>query len=250
VLGIDGRIAFTGGLNIGAENLTRQGPRHPVRDTHFFVEGPVVSQLVEVFAEDWAFTTGEQLTGPTWFASPERCGPCAARAVTSGPDQDIEKIELLVLEAIGTARSSIHIMTPYFLPDERIVTALALAAMRGVAVAVVLPVRSNQPAVDWATRPLLAAGCTVWTYPAPFDHSKLMCIDGSWCLIGSSNWDIRSFRLNFELDVEVYDEALAQQLAAHIGKCQVDAIAAAALARRSLPVRLRDSAARLLLPYL
>ena len=92
-------------------------------------------------------------------------------------------------------------------------TALALAAMRGVEVDIVLPERSNHPVMDWAVGaeigPLLQAGCRIWRNPPPFEHSKLMTIDGAWCLIGSTNWDTRSFRLNFELNVEVYDSALA-----------------------------------------
>jgi cardiolipin synthase len=225
-----------------------------VRDTHFFVEGPVVAQLVDVFADDWFFVTGEQLSGEAWFPAIDPCGSSAARAVTSGPDQDLEKIELLILEAIGTARTRIRVMTPYFLPDERIITALALAAMRQVDVAIVLPEHSNHPAIDWATRtqigPLLAAGCTLWTHPAPFDHSKLMTIDSHWCLVGSANWDIRSFRLNFELVLEIYDSDLAGHLDAlmHVG--QVKPLSSDTLAERRLPALLRDGAARLLLPYL
>lgn len=254
VLAIDGCLAYTGGLNIGAENLVLRNPRRPVRDTHFLIEGPVVAQLLDVFADDWLFTTGEQLAGATWFPAIDLAGPSAARAVTSGPDQDLEKIEFLVLEAIGAARTTIRVMTPYFLPDERIITALALAAMRGVEVVIVVPERSNHPAVDWASRtqivPLLAAGCQVWTHPAPFDHSKLMTVDGTWCLVGSANWDIRSFRLNFELDLEVYDAGLAARLDALMRARQIARLSDDALARRRLPVLLRDGAARLLLPYL
>jgi cardiolipin synthase len=256
ILGIDGRIAFAGGLNIGDENVTRKRPRHPVIDTHFRFEGPVVAQLIEVFADDWAFTTGEQLAGEKWFpeSDPVAGVNSVARVVTSGPDQDLEKIEFVILEAIACARTSVRIMTPYFLPDDRLITGLALAAFRGVVVDVVLPENSNHPTVDWGSRaqigPLLAAGCRIWTHPAPFDHSKLMTVDGIWCLVGSSNWDVRSFRLNFELDLEVYDPALAGQIDALISAQQGSRISAAQLNARPLPVRIRDGAARLMLPYL
>jgi cardiolipin synthase len=174
--------------------------------------------------------------------------------VTSGPDEDLHKIEYLVIEAIGCARSAIRIMTPYFLPDERLITALSLAAFRGVAVEIVLPEHSNHPTVDWATQdalePLLTAGCCIWTRPAPFHHSKLMCIDERWSLIGSSNWDTRSFRLNFELDLEVYDAALARAIGALMRTPQARPVALEQVLARRLPVRLRDGAARLLLPYL
>ena len=256
ILGIDGKLAFAGGLNIGGENVVHDKPAHPVIDTHFHFTGPVVAQLLEVFANDWAFTTGEQLAGERWFpeVAPVAGGSSVARAVTSGPDQDLEKIEFVILEALSCARSAVRVMTPYFLPDERIITALALAAYRGVAVDIVLPEHSNHPTLDWGSRaqigPLLAAGCRVWTHPAPFDHSKLMTVDGVWSLVGSSNWDVRSFRLNFELDLEVYDPAIARQVDALITAQQGRQISAEELRVRSLPVRIRDAAARLMLPYL
>jgi cardiolipin synthase A/B len=256
ILGIDGRVAFAGGLNIGGENVTRDHPRHPVIDTHFRFEGPVVAQLIDVFADDWSFATGEQLAGERWYPElkPVKGGHSIARVVTSGPDQDLEKIEFVILEAIACARSSVRVMTPYFLPDERIMTGLSLAAFRGVEVDVVLPEHSNHPTLDWGARaqvgPLLAAGCRLWTHPAPFDHSKLMTVDNTWCMVGSSNWDVRSFRLNFELDLEIYDPAVAAQLNELIGAQQCSRILPQQLNARSFPVRIRDGAARLMLPYL
>jgi cardiolipin synthase len=254
ILVADGRIAFTGGLNIAAQNLISGNPRHPVLDTHFRFAGPIVAQLADAFAEQWGFATGETLTGASWFPSLEPAGDSAARAVTSGPDQDLEKIELLVLEGIGCARSSIKIMTPYFLPDDRVITALALAALRGVEVDIVLPEHSNHPTVDWATRanidPLLITGCRVWTHSAPFDHSKLMTVDGLWCFVGSANWDTRSFTLNFEINVEVYHSATVEQVTSKITAHQMDLISAADLGKRPLAIQMRDRAARLMLPYL
>jgi len=251
ILGIDGRTVFTGGLNIGAENLTNTHPKHPVFDTHFEFEGPIVGQLIDVFAADWLFATKESLRGDAWFPSLGAVGDSTARVVTSGPDSDLEKIEFVVLAALSCARKSIRIMTPYFLPDERIITALSLAAYRGVEVDLVLPEHSNHPTVDWGSRvqmtPLLQAGCRVWTYPAPFNHSKLMTIDGLWALVGSANWDIRSFRLNFELDLEVYHSGVVQDIDDQITAHQKARLTAG---RRPLPLRLRDGAARLMVPYL
>jgi cardiolipin synthase len=254
---VDGSVGFLGGLNIGDENVTALMPPEPVFDTHFRVEGPVVAQLIEVFAEDWRFTTGEVLAGGVWVAADTPAatrGSACARVVTSGPDEDLHKIEYLVIEAIGCARSRIQIMTPYFLPDERLITALTLASFRGVGVEIVLPEHSNHPTVDWASKaalePLLGAGCGIWTRPVPFHHSKLMAIDERWSLIGSSNWDTRSFRLNFEVDLEVYDPALACAIGQLMRTPQARPLALDGLAARELPVRLRDGAARLLLPYL
>ena len=251
ILGIDGRVVFTGGLNIGAENLTRTRPRHPVFDTHFRFEGPIVAQLIDVFAADWLFATKETLSGDSWFPALSPAGDSASRVVTSGPDNDLEKIEFVVLSALSCARKSIKIMTPYFLPDERIITALSLAAFRGVEVDLVLPEHSNHPTVDWGSRvqmgPLLKAGCRVWTYPAPFNHSKLMTIDGLWALVGSANWDIRSFRLNFELDLEIYTSGVVREIDSLITTHQKERLT---LDHRALALKLRDGAARLLVPYL
>jgi cardiolipin synthase len=254
LLVIDGQLTFTGGLNIGAENLLASHPRHPVLDTHFLVQGPVVAQLCEAFADQWRFTSGESLTGERWRPALKHVGDCAARVVTSGPDQDLEKIELLILEAVACARHSVRIMTPYFLPDDRIITALALAAMRAVEVDIVLPEHSNHPTVDCAARahigPLLDAGCRIWVHGPPFDHGKLMTVDSQWCLVGSSNWDARSFRLNFEINLEVYSRALAARLDQNILARRGRLLTAAQLRGRNWAVQLRDSAARLMLPYL
>lgn len=254
VLVIDGRVGFAGGLNIGSENLLRSNPPDPVRDTHFAFHGPVVSQLAEAFARDWRFVTGSELPAPDITPETPGARTAAARVVTSGPDQDLEKIEFVALQAITCALHSVRIMTPYFLPDERLVTALALAAMRSVEVDIVVPQRSNHRFVDWGMRahvgPLLAAGCRVWYNPPPFDHSKLMVVDGAWSLVGSSNWDMRSLRLNFELDVEIYDPAIAEILTQLVLGKRGRRLCAAELAQRPLVVRLRDAAMRLLLPYI
>ena len=254
ILVIDGREAFTGGMNISAANVLATSPRHPVRDFHFRVTGPVVAQLADAFARDWDFTTGEALEPELWIGHAAETGDADARVATSGPDSDIEKIEFLVLQAISCARERILVLTPYFLPDERIVTALGLAAQRGVVVDVVIPRKSNQRLVDWATRanvgPLLVDGVRIWRNPPPFEHSKLMVVDGLWCLVGSANWDMRSFRLNFELTMEIYDEALAATLEGVIDSRKGDRLTSEFLAARTLPVRLWDAAMRLLLPYL
>ena len=253
VLVVDGQVGFAGGLNIGRENLLRSAPAAPVRDCHFEIRGPVVSQLAEAFSTDWSFATGAEPFEPHQGA-PSEAGEATARVVTSGPDQDVEKIEVLMLQAITCARRSVLVITPYFLPDERLVTALALAAMRGVAVDLVVPERSNRRLVDWAMRahvgPLLHAGCRIWYNPPPFDHSKLMVVDEAWSLVGSSNWDVRSLRLNFELDVEIYDAATAVGIAHAIRARRGRRLDEEELAGRRLPVRLRDAGMRLALPYI
>ncbi|MFI5032649.1 MAG: phospholipase D-like domain-containing protein [Reyranellales bacterium] len=252
LLVIDGRIAFTGGINIGAENLLATNPEHPVRDTHFRLEGPVVEQLTEAFADDWVYETGEKLLDESWFPKLTSCGDAVARVVTSGPDEDLEQIEFAVLHAISCARRSIRVVTPYFLPPDVLTTALGLAAMRGVAVDIFVPEHSNHRVLDWARRVplrnLVETGCHVWLMPPPFDHSKLMTIDDAWSLIGSANWDTRSFRLNFELNVEIQDEAFTKALMEAVPKGR--ALTLAEIEGDTFPLKLRNNAARLLQPYL
>ena len=250
ILVVDGAHAFTGGLNIGAENVLALKPRHPVMDNHFAVSGPVAGQLMAAFANDWLLATGETLSGSAWFPALSPTGQQSSRVVTAGPDQDVQKIEYVALMAITCAQRSITVMTPYFLPDDRLVSALCVAALRGVAVDIVIPGKSNHRLVDFATRanslPLVQSGCRIWKNPPPFDHSKLMVVDGTWALIGSTNWDVRSFRLNFE----VYSTDLAQILQGQMLEKRGDALTAAELRRRGIITRLRDAGSRLLLPYL
>jgi cardiolipin synthase len=254
ILVVDGRIGFTGGINIADQNILATKPRNPVQDTHFRLRGPVVAQLVDAFARDWSFLTDEDLDGDAWFPTLEDSGTALARVVTAGPDEDLEKIEFTVLQAVACARGTIRLMTPYFLPDDQLITSLAMASMRGVTVEVILPERSDHRLVDWAVGanigPLLHDGGKVFRSPAPFRHSKVMVVDDEWCLVGSSNWDMRSFRLNFELCVEVYSRDLAAQLQALMARNKGRPMTQDEIDARTVPMRLRDAAVRLLLPYL
>jgi cardiolipin synthase len=254
ILVVDGKSAFIGGLNIGAENVIAKQPKAPVRDTHFRLEGTIVRQIEQEFDDDWSFTTGEEAmaTGPG--RQEPASGGSAARTIVAGPDQEVDQLVLALLSAINLARRSIRIATPYFLPDEQLITALQLAVLRGVDVHLVVPLHNNHRLVAWAAethvRPLLQSGCHLWRSAPPFDHSKLMTVDGSWSLIGSANWDVRSLRLNFELTVEFYDAALAANLAGIIDSRRVQPITLEEIDKRPLPVKLRDAAARLAMPYI
>ena len=256
ILLVDGRIAFTGGLNIAVENVLRARPRHPVSDTHFRLQGPIVDQLTEAFAKDWSFTTTEELDQSIFYARAplEPAGEAFCRVVTSGPDADLEKNEFAIMQGTALARRSVRIMTPYFLPNDRLLTTLAMAAMRGVEIDLVLPRESNHRLIDWARTPnnlpLLDAGVRIWFSDPPFNHSKLMVVDQAWSLIGSSNHDVRSLRLNFELNVEVHDSALAVQLDRFMLAHRHHRFTAAQYYKRHRFFHVRDSAVRLLLPYL
>jgi cardiolipin synthase len=256
ILVTDGRLGFTGGLNIRAGNQLEAHPSHPVQDLHFRVEGPVVTHLQEVFADDWLFTTGELLRGEKWFPAQECHGPVVARGIADGPEDEVDPLRWTILGALAVAKSTARIVTPYFLPDPPVISALNLAAMRGVAVDIILPSHSNLPFVQWASRAhwwqMLERGCRIWLTSPPFDHSKVMLVDGCWAFVGSANWDPRSLRLNFEFNLECYDRDLARKLEAFVqGKLkQARSVTLKEVDGRSLPAKLRDGAARLLTPYL
>ena len=149
---VDGQIAFTGGMNIRHGNVLAAKPKSPVQDLHFRVEGPVVTQLQEAFANDWAFTTGEILDGEIWFPELKESGDVIARVITDGPDADFENARWTLLAALAEAQTSVKILTPYFLPDNALVSALNLASLRGVRVDIILPAKNNLPFVHWASR--------------------------------------------------------------------------------------------------
>ena len=256
ILVTDGAVGFIGGLNVREGHWLSLQPTDPVPCLHFKVTGPIVSELQRTFAIDWAFTTGEQLFGKRWLPENALCGPVAARGVPNGPDEDLDNMEAMLLGAIAVATDRLRIVTPYFLPDDALLRALMVAAMRGVAVDIVLPAKSNLPIMDWAVVPqlqyLLEKGCRVFFTPPPFDHTKLLIIDGYWSFIGSINWDVRSLRLNFEYNVECYCEALAGRLDRFVDTRITSARALALKDLHALPfwARVRNGLARLLSPYL
>jgi len=256
IMVVDGRIGFTGGTNIREGHWLSLDPKSPVQCVHFRIEGPVVRQLQEVFAIDWAFASGESLGGDLWFPAIDRSGPVWARGIPDGPDEDFEKMSDTILGALSAATSSVRIVSPYFLPDAALIRALGVTAMRGVDVRIYVPRKTNILLVNWATADqlwqMLEKGCRVFYTPPPFDHTKLLVIDGVWALIGSTNWDARSLRLNFEFNVECYDEAFAASLNELIDRKAQKAreVTLEEVDSRSFPIRMRDGLARLLSPYL
>ena len=256
ILVVDGTIGFTGGMNIRAGHDPSLNPKSPIMDLHFRLDGPVTAHLRDTFADEWEFCTRVPLTGAGWFPKLTACGSAAARGIRTGPDQEFKALRAVLLGALAAARSSVRIVTPYFLPDDALIAGLNVAALRGVTVDIVLPERNNLWLVQWACLgqivQVLGCGCRVRLAPPPFDHTKLMIVDRAWVLFGSSNWDPRSLRLNFEFDVECYDAELARTLddavAKTIGRSRE--LTAAELRARPLAIRLRDGLARLLTPYL
>lgn len=251
----DGCLGFTGGMNIGdrhlADNLQNPGR---VIDTHFRIKGPVVAQMEKAFLEDWGFATGEY-TNPT-RGSYKQEGDAICRTIIDGPNEDPEKLTFVLAGAISSARKSVLIMTPYFLPSREIVGALQTSALRGVEVNVVLPVKNNLPFMKWAASNFLWKlaqwGVKIFFQPPPFVHSKLLVVDDYYTHIGSANFDPRSLRLNFELNIEIFDEKFANTVSKHIRNCikRSGEITLTDLDQRNLAIKLRDAFAWIFSPYL
>ncbi len=257
VMVVDGRIGFTGGMNIRDAFVLAENPKYPGLDLHFQVEGPVVRDLQEIFAEDWEFTTSESLWGQDWFPPLAAVGSSIARGIADGPDDDLDVLTFTLLGALASARRSIRIVTPYFLPDLPLVYALNAAALSGLEVDIVIPEKGNLTLVTWAMwgqiKQVLQHNCRVWlSPPIPFDHSKIAVMDDYWTLFGSTNWDPRSLKLNFEFNVECYDRDLARRMNELVDSkiARSRRLTLEEMEKRSVALRLRDGAARLLTPYL
>ncbi|TCL68310.1 phospholipase D-like domain-containing protein [Rhizobium sp. BK251] len=259
ILVVDGRVALTGGMNI-REGFTYEvaGPAY-ARDMHFRVTGPAVAGLFSTAAEDWRFAAKELLNGPGWEIAPpstEAGAPVLMRIVASGPDRSVETNHKMLMGAFSVARTSIRVMSPYFLPDRELISALVTAARRGVEVDIVVPAANNLTLVDRAMTAqfdqILKNYCRIWRAKGPFNHSKLLVIDGAWAYVGSSNLDPRSLRLNFEVDLEVLDEQFAGRIASHIDDAMASAepVNLEELRARPFPIRLVEKILWLGSPYL
>lgn len=256
ILVIDGRVGFTGGMNIREGNCLVDNPARPIQDLHFLIDGPVVAELQRAFAEDWIFATGKVLEGEKWYPHLEPRGEGVLRGISDGPDEDFDKLRRIFLAALATAQKSIRIITPYFLPDGELVSALRIAALRGVEIEILLPAVSNLRMVKWASdaglEELLREGCRIFLTKPPFDHTKIMMVDHAWVLLGSANWDARSLALNFEFNVECYDFQLAASIAGVLQEKKATAreLTLQEILSKSLIVKLRNRLFHLFSPYL
>ncbi len=258
VLVVDGRHGLSGGMNIRAAFVSALSGDQTNLDTHFEFHGPVVGQLMSVFAHDWNFTTHETLAGDPWFPTEliKPAGSVPVRCVASGPDRAVGNNHNTLLGALAVAQHHVRIQSPYFLPDQTLIGALATAARRGIIVDIVIPDRNNLRLVDYAMRAQLdqvvRTGCRVWRAGGTFDHSKLMTVDGVWSYVGSSNLDPRSLRLNFELDTEIYSRELAgwvgDRIDARIANSHL--VELADLREQPFLYRLRNKVIWLATPYL
>lgn len=249
-------IGFTGGMNISDGNLLKLNPRKKgkIQDVQFMCEGPIVSQLRRAFLLNWAFCTNDTTPLPALEEEPQ--GPCDCRVVIDGPGDDRDALNDIICGAVNLAQKSVIIMTPYFLPTPPLMAALKSAGQRNVDVRIILPGHNNLAYMAWATErilpELLPWGVRVWHQAPPFAHTKLLAVDGFYSLIGSANMDSRSLLLNFELNMEIYDRAFHDRLAAFMLSTLQNGheVTLEELKRLSLPARLRSALIWIFSPYL
>jgi cardiolipin synthase len=250
----DREVCYAGGMNIGDRQLVDGPSAHRASDLHFRFDGPLTSDCVQLFAEDWRFSGGETLE--PWSCARTGEGSAGCRLVSDGPDETLDSLMLVIMGAISCARRRVWIMTPYFLPERQMMGCLQAAALTGVDVQVMIPQKNNWPLVQWALQHNMAeqlhAGIRFWQRPPPFAHSKCIVIDEEYALVGSSNLDPRSLRLNFELGIEVFDRALNAELASHFEHVQSACLPFTheQLGNRRTVARLRDGISALFSPYL
>ncbi|MHC4877026.1 MAG: phospholipase D-like domain-containing protein, partial [Planctomycetota bacterium] len=180
------------------------------------ITGPSVRQFQITFFEDWYFETRQKIEHDGYFPEPRRDGQVALQVVPSGPDRPMEDFQALIIEAINSARDRITITSPYFIPDDALRFSLRMAAVRGVAVDIIIPQRSDQSLVDAATGfylgYLLGGGVRFYRFHGGLLHAKTLTVDDSFGLFGSANFDVRSFHLNFEINVSLFDEHAVREL--------------------------------------
>ena len=259
---IDGRVGYVGGFNIGREYLSKDPRFGYWRDTHLKISGEAVMGLQIRFAQDWNYAAGENLFqyGRYFREKTEDSGPetdwVGVQIISSGPDTQTRQIRDTYLALICRARRHIYIQTPYFVPDDAVLSALQIAARSGVEVRLMVPCKPDHPFVYWATYSyvgdLLRAGARCYAYEAGFLHAKGITVDGCVSCYGTANMDIRSFQLNFEVNAILYDEEttarLEESFLRDLAHCRE--ITEREYAGRNVIVRFREQCCRLLSPLL
>lgn len=253
---VDGKTGFAGGMNIGDEYVGLNRRLGFWRDTHLRMRGPVVSQLQQVFAEDWFFATGEPLTGREWYPPVENTGDQVSQVVAGGPDGQTDVFHSLFFAAINEAKVRVTLATSYFVPTTALLAALESAAQRGVNVRILVPGVADHQWMVVAGRAyyetLLRAGVEIYEFMKGPHHAKTLTIDGAWSLVGSPNFDSRSLMLNFEVAVVLYGPRPARQLEEQFADDLVHAvrIQSESFDRRPLRHRLAEQTLKLFAPVL
>jgi cardiolipin synthase len=217
ILVVDGKIGFVGGINIGDEYLGKNKKMGFWRDTHLKIQGEAVYVLQGIFLADWYFVSKEAIDDFKYFPPQGYCGEKIIQIASSGPDSYWASIHQAYFSAINSARDRVYITTPYLVPDEGILLALKTAALRGVDVRLLLPIKPDHKTVFWASKShfieLLEAGVRIYQYGKGFVHGKVFVVDNNFTSIGTANLDIRSFKLNFEVNAFIYDKEVNSKMA-------------------------------------
>ncbi|MFZ7103550.1 MAG: cardiolipin synthase [Peptococcaceae bacterium] len=257
ILIVDGKIGFVGGINIGDEYLGKSKDFTDWRDTHLRIDGDAVKFLQHIFIQDWFFTTKEKITEDLYYpCCPENIGEELIQIAASGPDSPWEPIMQMYFSMIATAENSIYLTTPYFIPNESIFMAIKNAALSGLDVRIIIPGKPDSRFVLWASmsylKELLEAGVRVYQYQKGFIHSKTLVVDGLVSSIGTANMDLRSFKLNFEVNAFVYNSNVARLLEEDFFTDLQNSkeISYFDYQKRSLALRFMESTARLFSPLL
>lgn len=214
---IDGKIGYTGGFNVGDEYLGEYKKFGYWRDTHLKIQGNAVLALQSRFLMDWnaAVPKHKLEYEENYFPLINKKGHSNIQVVSSGPDSDIEQIKKGYIKMISMAKESVFIQTPYFVPDDSVLESIQIAVMSGIDVKIMIPNKPDHPFIYRATMyyaaAMVAVGAEVYIYDNGFLHAKTVVVDGDICSIGTANFDIRSFKLNFEVNVFIYDCKIAQQ---------------------------------------
>ncbi|WP_018754657.1 cardiolipin synthase [Paenibacillus terrigena] len=254
---IDGNVGFMGGLNVGDEYLSRSKTYGFWRDTHMIIKGQAVRSLQIIFMQDWQYMTGKSFMLPEYFSPAEvESTPGAVQIIPSGPDSEWTTMKSLFFSMITSAKESIWMATPYFIPDEDILSALRIAALSGIEVRILFPAKPDKWLPFLASHSyfsgLIDAGVEIYEYERGFLHSKLMIIDGETASIGTANMDMRSFHLNYEVNALLVRTASVQRMVQDFERDMTFAsrIDSKKFANKKVVVRFLESAARLFSPLL
>ncbi|RCX19163.1 cardiolipin synthase [Fontibacillus phaseoli] len=254
---IDGNTGFIGGLNVGDEYLSRSKTYGFWRDTHMLVKGEAVRSMQIIFLQDWQYVTGEKIMDLEYL-SPELEQGCsgAIQIVPSGPDNESSALKNIFFAMITSAKKSVWLATPYFIPDEDILTALRVAAMSGIDVRILFPAKPDKWLPFLASHSyfpsLLEVGVKIYEYEKGFLHSKLLIVDGEVATVGTANMDMRSFHLNFEVNVLLVQNDSIAKIVKDFERdlLSTKRIKRKAFMKKKIVVRLMESAARLMSPLL
>lgn len=257
---IDNKVGFLGGFNLGREYLSLDKKIGIWADLHLKIKGSAVYNLENRFLLDWNYATKENLLSDPRYvvnvSGVEGCGKTGMQIISSGPDLKYKNIRNNYLKLINSAKKRICIQSPYFVPDEAILSALKVAVLSGVEVNIIIPCKPDHMFVYWVTYSylgeLIEAGANCYTYNDGFVHGKYVCVDGQVCCVGTANMDIRSFKLNFEINAVIFDESITLKIERSFDKLKGDStlVTKYDYATRGNLIKFKEQICRLLSPLM